>query len=50
MVILGEDLAETVQHMDICLLDWELAELGDEGDNAGDMEEFDGGIKEESLI
>ena len=37
--------------MEDCLLEeCEVAVLGDEGDNAGQMEGFGGGIEEESLI
>ena len=50
MDVLGEALVETGQLMEDCLLECELAELGDEEDNAGDMEEFGGSIEEESLI
>ena len=51
MDILGEALVETGQLVEDCLLEeCVLPVLGDEGDDAGKMEGFGGGIKEESLI
>ena len=51
MNILGEAFVETGQLVEDCLLEeCEVAVLGDEGDDAGQMEGFGGGIEEESLI
>ena len=51
MDVHDEALVETGQHVEDCLLEeCEVAVLGDEGDNAGQMEAFGGNIEEESLI
>ena len=50
MVVLGEDLAETGQLVDICLLGGgKLSVVGDEEDKGVYVEGFLEGIKEESL-
>ena len=51
MAVLGEAFVETGSLVEECLLvEGDLAVLDDRGGDAGQMGEFSGGFKEESLI